>query len=84
MSNSQPLNVSSTAHHASEISFDDFLLKKEYDADKPYGQKKLAQIYMASYIDHNPGSNSIHALSLMPGGFATNLQKYTIAEVRDG
>ncbi|KAI0972802.1 putative oxidoreductase,short chain dehydrogenase [Xylaria arbuscula] len=83
---SRLVNVSSAGHHASEIIFDDFQLKKSYDPSKAYGQSKLAQIYMANYVDRNFGSSSIgiHALSLMPGGIETNLQKHFPAEVRSG
>ncbi|KAI1426557.1 putative oxidoreductase,short chain dehydrogenase [Xylaria sp. FL1777] len=83
-SSSRLVNVSSAGHHASEIVFDDFQLKQGYEANKAYGQSKLAQIYMANYVDRNLGTKGIHALSLMPGGIATNLQKYTPVEVREG
>ncbi|KAI1169142.1 putative oxidoreductase,short chain dehydrogenase [Nemania serpens] len=83
-SSSRLVNVSSSGHHASEIVFNDFQLKQEYGAGKAYGQSKLAQIYMANYVDRNFSPNGIHALSLMPGGIATNLQKHIPAEVKEG
>ncbi|KAJ3566307.1 hypothetical protein NPX13_g7181 [Xylaria arbuscula] len=82
-SSSRLVHVSSSGHHASEIVFDDFQLKQDYDPSKAYGQSKLAQIYMANYVDRNLGTEGIHALSLMPGGIATNLQKHFPKEVTD-
>ncbi|KAI9168057.1 Oxidoreductase calI [Paramyrothecium foliicola] len=84
--NSRLINVSSSAHHASEINFEDFNLEKEgsYVAEKSYGQSKLAQIYMANYVDRHFGSQGLHALSLMPGGMDTGLSKYVPKEVMEG
>ncbi|GAW14463.1 hypothetical protein ANO14919_038660 [Xylariales sp. No.14919] len=81
---SRLVNVSSVGHHASEIVFDDFQLKETYNPGKAYGQSKLAQIYMANYVDRNFGADGIHALSLMPGGILTGLQKHFPPEVREG
>ncbi len=83
--NSRLVNVSSAAHHASEIIFDDFNLTKDgaYEASKAYGQSKLAQIYMANYVDRHYGPRGLHALSLMPGGVATDLQKHFPKEVKE-
>ncbi|KAL2867653.1 uncharacterized protein BJX67DRAFT_371709 [Aspergillus lucknowensis] len=56
----------------------DINLKGEgvYTPMKVYGQSKLAQIYMANYVDRHYGSRGLHALSLMPGGIFTDLQRY--------
>ncbi|KAI1291165.1 putative oxidoreductase,short chain dehydrogenase [Xylaria venustula] len=81
---SRLVNVSSAGHHASEIIFDDFQLTNSYDPAKAYGQSKLAQIYMANYVDRNFGPSGIHALSLMPGGIETNLQQHFPSDVRAG
>ncbi|KAH6693425.1 short chain dehydrogenase [Plectosphaerella plurivora] len=81
--NSRLVNVSSAAHHTGQIHFDDFQLAQDgsYDAGKAYGQSKLAQIYMANYIDRVFGPDQgLHALSLMPGGILTNLQKHVSDE----
>ncbi|KAK5634183.1 hypothetical protein RRF57_009897 [Xylaria bambusicola] len=83
-SSSRLVNVASSGHHGSEIIFDDFQLNRDYTATKAYGQSKLAQMYMANYVDRNFGPKGIHALSLMPGGIMTNLQKYTSDEVKEG
>lgn len=83
--NSRLVNVSSSGHHASEIQFDDLNLAKDraYDPTKAYGQSKLAQIYMANYVDRHYGPKGLHALSLMPGGIRTNLQKHIPSEVKE-
>ncbi|KAH8204853.1 hypothetical protein TruAng_001042 [Truncatella angustata] len=75
--NSRLVQVASSGHHASEIQFDDFNLESggAYDSTKAYGQSKLAQMYMANYVDRYYGQQGLHALSVMPGGIITNLQK---------
>ncbi|TGJ82529.1 hypothetical protein E0Z10_g6255 [Xylaria hypoxylon] len=80
--NSRLVNVSSSGHHMSEIVFDDFQLKgpDAYGPWKAYGQSKLAQIYMANYVDRNFGPLGLHAFSLMPGGIMTGLQKHVSKE----
>ncbi|KAI3319505.1 short chain dehydrogenase [Xylariaceae sp. AK1471] len=82
--NSRLVNVSSSGHHTSEIVFDDFQLKAPdaYEPWKAYGQSKLAQIHMANYVDRNFGPLGLHALSLMPGGIMTGLQKHVSEDVR--
>ncbi|KAI1200644.1 short chain dehydrogenase [Nemania serpens] len=84
--NSRVVNVSSSGHHFSEIVFDDFQLKAPgvYSPSGAYGQSKLAQINSANYIDRNFGPRGLHALSLMPGGIMTGLQKHVPAEVKQG
>ncbi|KAI1749510.1 short chain dehydrogenase [Xylaria castorea] len=84
--NSRLVNVSSSGHHASEVIFDDFQLQKpgSYSPGTGYGQSKLSQIYMANYVDRNLGPRGIHALSLMPGGIMTNLQKHIPQDVKKG
>ncbi|KAI0529997.1 short chain dehydrogenase [Xylaria digitata] len=82
--NSRLVNVSSAGHHMSEIVFDDLQLQgpDAYGPWKAYGQSKLAQIYMANYVDRNFGPLGLHALSLMPGGIITGLQKHVPEEIR--
>lgn len=79
---SRLVNVSSAGHHSGEIHFDDFQLGKEgaYTPGGAYGQSKLAQIYMANYVERHFGPKGLHALSLMPGGILTNLQQHVSAE----
>jgi NAD(P)-dependent dehydrogenase (short-subunit alcohol dehydrogenase family) len=82
--NSRLVNVSSSGHHITEVVFDDFQLKgpDAYSPWKGYGQSKLAQIHMANYVDRNFGPRGLHALSLMPGGILTPLQKHVPEDVR--
>ncbi|KAL2683444.1 hypothetical protein Neosp_007914 [[Neocosmospora] mangrovei] len=82
--NSRVVNVSSAGHHASEIRFEglNFSTDGTYDPAKAYGQSKLAQIYMANYINRRYGHKGLHALSVMPGGISTNLQKHIPVEVK--
>jgi NAD(P)-dependent dehydrogenase (short-subunit alcohol dehydrogenase family) len=79
---SRVVNVSSSAHHASGIHFDNINLTGEYDALKAYGQSKTAMIYMTNQIDRLYGSKNLHAVSVMPGGIMTNLQQYFPEEVK--
>ncbi|KAL2211732.1 NAD(P)-binding protein [Sarocladium strictum] len=83
--NSRLVNVSSSGHHASEIVFDDFQLKAPdaYNPFKAYGQSKLAQIYMSNCVDRTFGPSGLHALSVMPGGIATNLQQHLDEATRE-
>jgi NAD(P)-dependent dehydrogenase (short-subunit alcohol dehydrogenase family) len=78
MFNSRLVNVSSSGHQLSEVQFDDINFEKEgtYTPNEAYAQSKLAQIYMANYVDRNYGPQGIHALSVMPGGILTNLQQH--------
>ncbi|EAS27513.3 short chain dehydrogenase [Coccidioides immitis RS] len=84
--NSRLVNVSSSGHHASEVQFEDINFHRggAYAPSKAYGQSKLAQIYMANYVDRHYGPAGLHALSLMPGGIFTNLQKHVPQEIKDG
>lgn len=82
---SRLVNVSSSGHHASRFRFDDFNLAGDgaYAPGAAYGHSKLAQIYMANYVDRRYGPEGLHALSLMPGGVATGLQAHVPREVLD-
>ncbi|KAK3324438.1 hypothetical protein B0T19DRAFT_230508 [Cercophora scortea] len=84
--NSRLVNVSSSAHHATELFLDDFNIEKPgaYVPETAYGHSKLAQIYMANYVDRHFGPQGLHALSLMPGGMDTNLAKHIPREVMEG
>lgn len=73
------VQVASSAHHASEIRFDDLQLAAPgvYDPLGAYGQSKLAQIYLANYVDRHYGDRGLHALSVMPGGILTGRKSHT-------
>lgn len=80
---SRVVNVSSSAHHASGMHFDNINLIDEYDGWKAYGQSKTAMIYMTNQIDRLYGSKNLHAVSVMPGGILTDLQRYFPQEAKD-
>lgn len=84
--NSRLVHVSSSGHHMSEILFDDIQMAKPgaYGPWEAYGQSKLAQIYMSNYVDRNFGPKGLHALSVMPGGIMTGLQKHVSDEIKEG
>ncbi|KAF2120892.1 hypothetical protein BDV96DRAFT_485305 [Lophiotrema nucula] len=76
--NSRVVNVSSTGHRYSSIHFDNLNFEGEYNPQLAYGQSKLANIYMANYIDRHYGPRGLHALSCHPGGIweGSGLQKH--------
>lgn len=74
--NSRVVNVASSGHQASGIHFDNINFEGEYDPWVAYGQSKTAMIYMANEIERKFGNQGLHGLSLMPGGIATELQRY--------
>lgn len=84
--NSRLVHVASAGHHGARIRFEDLNFEEEncYDGGKAYGQSKLAQIYMANYVDRVFGPKGLHAWSLMPGGILTNLQQHIAQETKDG
>lgn len=84
--NSRLVNVSSAGHNLAEIQFDDinFSVEGSYEPTKAYAQSKLAQIYMANYVERTFGPRGLHALSVMPGGIRTNLQQHIPQDQKDG
>lgn len=73
---SRVVNVASAGHHASGVHLDNINLDGEYEPWTAYGQSKTAMIYMTNEIERKHGSQGLHGLSLMPGGIATELQRY--------
>lgn len=74
--NSRVVNVSSAGHHMGAVKFENMNLDGEYEPWMAYGQSKTAMIYMTTEIDRRYGSRGLHGYSLMPGGIATELQRY--------
>ncbi|KAI0451117.1 putative oxidoreductase,short chain dehydrogenase [Xylaria acuta] len=72
--NDAMLESTNAARHASETVFDDFHLK----------QDKMAQIYMANYVNRNFGSDRIRTLSLTTDDIDIKVLKYSPVGVRDG
>lgn len=79
---SRVVNVASSGHQASPVHFDNLNLEGEYNPWVAYGQSKTAMIYMTSEIERKHGSKGLHGLSVMPGGIATELQRYIPEETK--
>ncbi|GJD01592.1 short-chain dehydrogenase [Colletotrichum higginsianum] len=75
---SRVVSVSSSGHRQGRIQFEDFNFDHtvEYHPWTAYGQAKLANIHFANELDRRYGSKGLHALSLMPGGIRTPLQRH--------
>jgi len=72
-SKSRIINVSSEAHRAAEINFDDINWeKRKYSAIKTYGFGKLCNIYFAQQLHERYSGEGIAAFSLHPGVVNTN------------
>jgi NAD(P)-dependent dehydrogenase (short-subunit alcohol dehydrogenase family) len=65
---SRVITLSSAAHKASRIFFDDLDLSKQgYSPLTAYAQSKTANLYMANSIDRHYGSQNLRGLSVHPG-----------------
>jgi len=72
-SKTRVINVSSEAHRAAEINFDDLNWKKrKYSAIKTYGFGKLCNIYCAQQLHERYNNEGLTAFSLHPGVVNTN------------
>lgn len=72
------VSVSSSAHLASPIVFDDIHFAfRPYDPLLAYGQSKTANILFTVSANARWFRDGITANALMPGAIATNLQRYT-------
>jgi NAD(P)-dependent dehydrogenase (short-subunit alcohol dehydrogenase family) len=69
--------VSSAAHRRSPVVFEDIHFeRREYDPWLAYGQSKTANVLFAVEATRRWADNGIATNALMPGGIATNLQRY--------
>lgn len=75
---SRVVTLSSIAHRAAGIDFDNFRLEKEYHNWREYGQSKLADLIFALEFEKRlrKNENQIISLAAHPGYSATDLQKY--------
>ncbi|KEY73227.1 hypothetical protein S7711_04189 [Stachybotrys chartarum IBT 7711] len=80
---SRVVNVASSGHHMSSVVLDNINLDGEYEPWKAYGNAKTACIWMTNEIERRYGSKGLHGLSLMPGGIATDLQRYIPSETKE-
>lgn len=76
------VNVSSSSHHYSPISFDDVNFnKREYDKFEAYGQSKTANILFALELDNRGQQFGVRSYSLNPGlSLETNLGRHLTFE----
>jgi NAD(P)-dependent dehydrogenase (short-subunit alcohol dehydrogenase family) len=75
------VSVSSSGHLRSPVIFDDLHYRfREYDPFGAYGQSKTANVLFAVEAARRWGGDGIAANALMPGGIATNLQRYMPAD----
>jgi NAD(P)-dependent dehydrogenase (short-subunit alcohol dehydrogenase family) len=71
------VSVSSAAHRRSPVVFEDIHFeRREYDPWLAYGQSKTANVLFAVEATRRFADDGITTNALMPGGIATNLQRY--------
>ncbi|MFJ8934565.1 SDR family NAD(P)-dependent oxidoreductase [Streptomyces sp. NPDC102365] len=71
------VSVSSTAHHASDIRWDDpHWNHGDYDKWEAYGQAKTANVLFAVQLDALGKDSGVRAFALHPGGILTPLQRH--------
>jgi NAD(P)-dependent dehydrogenase (short-subunit alcohol dehydrogenase family) len=71
------VSVSSSAHHRSPVVFDDIQYdRRAYEPWEAYGQSKTANVLFAVEAARRWAADGITVNALMPGGIATNLQRY--------
>ncbi|CAA9357178.1 MAG: Dehydrogenases with different specificities (related to short-chain alcohol dehydrogenases) [uncultured Frankineae bacterium] len=70
------VSVSSSGHQGSGIRWDDVQLEHGYDKWKAYGQAKTANALFAVELDRLAWPDGVRALSVMPGGIRTPLQRH--------
>lgn len=74
---SRVVMVSSSAHHRSDILWDDVNYNsRPYDKWESYGQSKTANVLFAVELAKRWAADGISAFALMPGGIVTNLQQH--------
>lgn len=74
------VNVSSGAHKAGNIDFDDLTWeKRRYSAWKAYGDSKIANLYFTFELNRKLKENGFYAMATAahPGWTATELQRHT-------
>jgi len=75
------VNVSSSAHLASPVIFDDLHYAfRSYDPWSAYGQSKTANVLFSVALTRRWAGDGITANALMPGGIMTRLQRHVSPE----
>ncbi|KAL5335522.1 dehydrogenase with different specificitie [Aspergillus crustosus] len=80
--NSRVVLLSSCAHQAGSVDFDNLTLTGEYEPWRSYGQSKTANLWTAREIERRFGSQGLHAWAVHPGSIATELQRHVSEEQR--
>ncbi|KAJ9145075.1 Short-chain dehydrogenase [Pleurostoma richardsiae] len=78
--NSRVVLLSSCAHQAGSVNFDNVTLEGEYDPWRSYGQSKTANLWTAREIDKRFGDQGLHSWAVHPGSIATELQRHVSDE----
>lgn len=76
--------VSSMAHRAGTVKFENINFEGCYDALAAYAQSKTANIWMANEIERRYGARGIHAWSVHPGFVLTDLLRHASDERKEG
>ncbi|VUC35957.1 unnamed protein product [Clonostachys rosea] len=74
--NSRAVFLSSVGHRMGSVNFDNLKLEGAYNQWAAYGQSKTAVVWTANEIDRRYKSKGLRAMSVMPGGIDTGLQKH--------
>ncbi|KAI6082249.1 hypothetical protein F4821DRAFT_218671 [Hypoxylon rubiginosum] len=78
--NSRIILLSSCAHQAASIKFNNLNLDGEYEPWKAYGQSKTANLWTAREIEKRFGNQGLHSWAVHPGSIATELQRHVSDE----
>ncbi|WP_431867716.1 SDR family NAD(P)-dependent oxidoreductase [Nocardiopsis eucommiae] len=74
--------VSSGAHHASGIRWQDPWFAEGYDRWLAYGQSKTANVLFAAHLDRLGREHGVRSFSLHPGAILTPLQRHLTTQER--
>ncbi|KAL2801559.1 hypothetical protein BJX63DRAFT_426659 [Aspergillus granulosus] len=80
--NSRAILLSSCAHQAGSVHFDNLTLEGEYEPWKAYGQSKTANLWIVREIEARFGSRGLHSWAVHPGSIVTELQRHVSDELR--
>jgi NAD(P)-dependent dehydrogenase (short-subunit alcohol dehydrogenase family) len=81
---SRIINVSSEAHTAGHIDFEDLQAEKNYGAMRAYSQSKLAQVLFTHELARRLSGTGVTVNSLHPGVVATNWGRHSVGAMSVG
>jgi NAD(P)-dependent dehydrogenase (short-subunit alcohol dehydrogenase family) len=70
------VSLSSSAHHRSDVHWDDVMFETGYDKWVAYGQAKTANALFAVHLDRLGAPQGVRAFAVHPGGILTPLQRH--------